>query len=215
MSRRYSTLVMILAPFVVLNLITIFFWSNFPPQIPLSWDEQGKPAIWGSRNHLWLMPGYYLLSAVALRVFTLCFPDSCNASNTRALNFLLGGMAMFFLMHHSKNMLFAWTLTTKTNQGFEFMAVTNFMVLLGISFMASTPNPVLGIPTPWARASADHWKKVHRFAGRSCLFYGMFLQSMLLFGRPIVPAIGLFAIVVTSVLYSYQLHKGSRESVAS
>lgn len=36
MIRRYSTLIMILAPFVVLNLITIIFWSDFAREIPLS-----------------------------------------------------------------------------------------------------------------------------------------------------------------------------------
>jgi uncharacterized membrane protein len=198
MIRRHSTFIMIIAPFVVLNLITIIAFGGKAPTF-----------------HLWLLPVYYLLTAVALRILTLCFPASSSSSNTRALNFLLGGVAMFLLIHHIKLMTFAWTLTPKTHQGFEYLALISFMTLLGLSFMASTPNPVLGIPTPWARASADNWRRTHKFAGMACLVSGMILQGNLLFRNPIIPASSMIGIILASVFYSYQLHKGSKAPPAS
>ena len=200
---------------IIIILISVilsgYFYSVFPDQVPIHWNFQGEVDNWGSKfMGAFLMPlmaiGMYLL----FLILPLIDPKKDKYKQFNKVYLLFRNLIIL--------MLFAIYIISSLNAlGYKIRVEVWIPFLIGILFIVMgnyfgkiKPNWFMGIRTPWTLSSDEVWLKTHRLGGKLSMALGFLLiispslphQSLLF--TLIIP---IMIVVMVPVIYSYILFK--------
>ncbi len=184
--------------------ITAAVWTRLPDRVPIHFDIHGNPDAWGSRPlACGLMLGASLLVWSLLRFGGVMLPRSWRerfeaspvsavATITVALLVTIHLFVVWAALHPGGSIAAPLT-----------VAFGVFSLVLALVLPRVRRNPFIGVRTAWTLSSDENWARTHRFASWS---FGTGGLLAVLLGVASAPALGLAAVILTSllpVLYSY------------
>jgi uncharacterized membrane protein len=132
----------------------------------IHWNAYGQADGFAPKGvALWILPG------VMLALFVLLAAVASRAGESARTAFDGAALAtqVFLLLVHGMMLAIALGFPLAVERVVPF-GISVLFVVLGFFMPGLTPNPVMGIRTPWTMRSPEVWRETHRFTGR--LFVG-------------------------------------------
>ncbi len=189
-------------------LFVLYFWNDFPKQIPTHFDVNGVPDAYGSKlTGLILLPGINVLMYVLFRVIPLIDPAKKNYALFQDKFLIIRTLLHVFLSFIFLVVIFyslGYLINTTTIITY---AVTGLLLILGNYLGTIRHNYFIGIRTPWTLANEEVWAKTHRFAAKIWVLASVLMMLVMVFisGKALVIAYGVYigVLVLLPLIYSY------------
>ncbi len=206
LKREFPMLILTLLPIAVLY----YFWSAFPPSIPLHYGIDGQPDRFGDKQTLqWFIPVTTLLLYAVLWAVPYIDPKKRINPNQRSyliVRLILTGFLCLTLTGYLLSLMETWNFDMA-------VAVTLmvFLMVLGNYLPTLRQNYFVGIRTPWTLHNDQVWTRTHRFSGRLWMIVGVAGMCWILLvpGSPIltIALVAVAGVGITSILYSYVVYR--------
>lgn len=202
----------------LLFALSAWAWVVIPAgePIPVHWGPNGEPDRFGGKfEGLLLLP---IITTAVVGLLTLVpFIDPRKENILRsgpAYRAIWIGLLLFMALIHAAIIATVMGVIVPIDRvitigiGALFMVIGNFMGKVRRNYM-------FGIRTPWTIASTLAWDKTHRICGRLFFLLGLVMAIGGLFvggvTMIILMLIGLFSILIFSLVYSYTVWKNDPE----
>jgi uncharacterized membrane protein len=207
MKRNYYFL--IAAAMIVATLVvTALLYSHLPDQIPKHWNFKGEIDHYGSRQSVFMLPGFMVGALLLFAVLPWLSPKRFEVDTFRStyLYLMILVLALIAYLHA----LILWAAFSRPlNMPRSLMgALFLSLILVGNVLGKVKRNFYIGVRTPWTLASEKVWYATHRFAAKAFVAAGFLGLLSVIIGMP--PAVGLsilIAAALASVIYSLVYYK--------
>ena len=207
--KEWYNVIMLLLPFIALP----FIWDQLPAQLPTHWNLQGEVDGYSSRT-----TGTILLPLINIFVYlTLLFLPSIDPKKRIEIDQkpipTLRTLTVLLLLG-----LHGWILGSAMNtqmqsQGWMYLGLAAFFVVVGNYLRTIKPNYFIGIRVPWALENAENWRKTHHLG--SYVWVGGGLLLIVLFPFFTISTFAtIFGVVAAGLaliptVYSFYIYKQS------
>ena len=201
---------------IVAWAVGIYFYRNFPDQVPVHWNLRGEVDGYGSAVF-----GAFFLPALMLAIYVLFLflpvfdPRRERYGEFSAAYHLLKDAVMLFFLLVLLLTGFAG-LGYRVDVGFWLpIMVGALFFVLGLVMRQVKSNWFIGIRTPWTLSSEMIWNKTHRLAARAMPVSGALIAGTSFIGGDTLKiALFLVAILIIALglpLYSYVLFRQEKK----
>lgn len=197
---------------IILSLLSaVYFYQNFPAQVPTHWNFQGEVNGYsGPLMAAFIIPimmiGLYLLF-LALPYLDPKKDDYASFAGVyhKFKDLIITFLFILFLMTSLNGLGY------KINMGlWSPLLVGLLFVLIGLMLDKVKMNWFLGIRTPWTLSSPSVWEKTHKMSGRVLILAGLLMaltvvlpDKLKITGFILAIALIIFALPI----YSYWLYR--------
>ncbi|MEG2595958.1 MAG: SdpI family protein [Ruthenibacterium sp.] len=193
-------------------LMTLFLYARLPAQIPSHWDMHGTvDGFLSPRGLIWFsLPPLAL--ALMLQILPYLDPKRKNYEKfARAYLAVRLTLELFLFLTHCL-LLYNAFYPAVLHMDAVLMALMGGMFCVLGNFMPKfRHNYFVGIRTPWTLASAECWRRTHRFAGPLWVIAGLCLIVLAFFVRGTALLWSSTAILTVfcggSIVYSFVIYK--------
>ena len=203
----FKTEVLPLLIILITGVASLYFFNNFPEQVPIHWNMAGEVDNYGSRTlGAFLFPVIILGMYLLFLVLPLMDPKKENYAQFRKVYHLFKLMMILF-------MAIVYFLASFSALGFDLNIGLWMSTMVGILFVfigsclgRLKSNWFIGIRLPWTLSSDENWKKTHRFSGKIYVFAGFLMMTMGLVPlgfRMYLFVVVLILLVVLPIAYSF------------
>jgi uncharacterized membrane protein len=207
MKRNYYFL--IAATVIVATLVvTALLYPHLPDQIPKHWNFKGEIDHYGSRQSVFMLPGFMVGALLLFAVLPWLSPKRFEVDTFRStyLYLMILVLALIAYLHA----LILWAAFSRPlDMPRSLMgALFLFLILIGNVLGKVKRNFYIGVRTPWTLASEKVWYATHRFAAKAFVAAGFLGLLSVIIGMP--QAVGLsilIAAALASVIYSLVYYK--------
>jgi uncharacterized membrane protein len=190
--------------------LSIYFYLNFPEQVPVHWNYAGEADNWASRGWgAFLFPVIAVLSYLLFLFLPYLDPKKERYSEFRKPYHIFKGVFIvsFFAIYLIAGLS---GLGYEVAVDFWIPAIVGLLfIVIGNYFGKIKSNWFMGIRTPWTLSSEEVWNKTHRFGGKMFMFAGLIMMLMY-FIKESYRLFLLLAIValisVGTIFYSYIIY---------
>jgi uncharacterized membrane protein len=201
---------------IVISLMAaLFFYQNFPAQVPTHWDMNGKiNGYSGPFMAAFLVP----IMMIGLYVMFLFLPYldpkkeqylSFASTYHRFKDLIIAFLAILFFLTGLNGLGY------QINIGFYIpIMVGAFFVIIGLLLEKVKMNWFLGIRTPWTMSSETVWNKTHKLSSRILAISGVLIAATVLVPAKLRVALFILAIaliVFALPVYSYILFRQEKK----
>ncbi|MBA4496180.1 SdpI family protein [Paenactinomyces guangxiensis] len=209
----YSCLSFIAA--IATILISLYFYPQLPPKVPLHWNIYGTADHYGSKSMTLLLACLPLVIWLLMRASPKFDPrKESYRKHAKPYSIFKFVIVTFLSVSAVTTILSAsgynidMAVIIKLAIALLFITLGNFMGQLRTNFF-------IGIRTPWTLTSEISWRKTHKAGGYVFIITGLsFLLSLWLKGASsfLVPLIVLITGVIFTFAYSYVVYRKNETS---
>jgi len=196
-------------------IASIYFYSQFPDQVPIHWNFAGEVDNYGSK-----FVGAILMPLIILGVYLLFLtipyldPKKERYEQFKKIYHFFKAYFVFF-------MTAIYFITGLNVLGYNVPVSFWVPFLVGILFVLIgnymgkiKMNWFMGIRTPWTLSSEEVWNKTHRFGGKVFMLGGILMMPM--YFIPMNFRLPLFVFIVALILLgtigaSYVLYRSEQK----
>ena len=160
--------------FAALNVIAslaciLVPYSDLPEKVPLQFDINGEPNMYGSKAWLFTFPILGLVLAWIFGYLPIWDPLRENYKHFMT-ELILFSIVMQLFSTYLAFIMVKWNLGPQFDlPKFVFLGVAAIFLFGGRLQQVSMPNNYIGIRTEWTKQNVENWVPVNKFAGN--LFY--------------------------------------------
>lgn len=187
----------------------LYFYQNFPAQVPTHWNIQGQADGYSSA-----LFGAFLLPVmmIAMYLMFLVLPYFDPKKEQYA--------SFAATYHHFKELMLVFlcilfVLTGLSGLGYRIdigfwvpLLIGGLFVLIGAMMEKVKMNWFMGIRTPWTMSSEEIWNKTHKLSSKILMLSGLLIAATVLVpptGKIALFLIAIALVIITLPLYSYIL----------
>lgn len=199
-----------LTPLFFMVSASLYFYDLLPEQVPTKFNLSGNPIQFSEREFVVsFMPGLYLFTLFVVGL-TERFMPKVEAADTQKgpISRIVFAIGVLFTCIHWPMLQPGANIESITY--FISCGLGLFLVLCGREMSKVTPNPFIGIRTPWTMKDVEIWKKTHLRAQQTMVAGGVILLVISQFQASLLTAMAITLIATLSpVIHSYQLTKSN------
>ena len=190
-------------------VIGLILWNQFPSQMPVHWNAEGKVDGWSSKAFaVFFLPLF--MTGMELLVSFVLKSDPKNHHQDKFI-YQLGLWIIPVLSIVIMIITYLTALGTKVPINIILMGILGiFFILLGNQMPKTRQNYTIGIKIPWTLNSEQNWNLTHRMAGPLWVIGGFamilsgFVSDNTIFILCLV--IDIFVLTLVPIIYSYILY---------
>jgi uncharacterized membrane protein len=176
---NFKTEILPIIIILISGFFSLYFYQNFPEQVPIHWNMAGEVDNYGSKAMgAFLFPAIILGMYLVFLVLPFMDPKKERYMEFRRVYHLFKLMMIFF-------MAIIYFLSSFSALGFDFSIGLWVSIMVGILFVfigsylrKIKSNWFIGIRLPWTLSSEENWNKTHRFSGWVYIFAGFLMMMM-------------------------------------
>ncbi len=188
--------------------LSIYFYNNFPEQVPIHWNFQGDVDNYGSAA----FGAFFLPALIILLYIFFLFLPILDPRQERYGEFISSYHLMKDIIIFS--LLFIFILVGLVGLGYSVdisfwvpIMIGGLFVAIGSIMRQVKSNWFMGIRTPWTLSSETVWQKTHQLASKVMAISGLLIAATVLKpGAGFKIALLVIAISIVAIglpLYSY------------
>ncbi|MEG2832680.1 MAG: SdpI family protein [Ruthenibacterium sp.] len=191
---------------------TLFCYAHLPAQVPSHWNMQGDADGFAAPFDVMLLSFLPLVLALVLQFLPYFDPKRKNYEKfSRAYSAVRLTLALFLCLNHCLLLYNAFYPDVLHMDAILTALMGGMFCVLGNFMPKFRHNYFVGIRTPWTLASAECWRRTHRFAGPLWVIAGVLLIVFSFFARGTVLLWSSTAVLTLfcggSILYSFVIYK--------
>jgi uncharacterized membrane protein len=208
-------LIIIAAPFGYLSSI----YNELPQTIPTHFNLEGKADGYGDKSTLIFTT--VLMTVIGIGVYFLVkFAHKIDPKKAAGQSpELLKKIALSLLIFLSLiQMIIIHSSVAEHLDGtkYIFPLIGIFLAVLGNFMHSIKPNYFIGFRIPWTLENEDNWRKTHYLVSKVWVIGGILIAITSMMANPtisfIVSSVILVSMIVTPIVYSYQLYKNQNNT---
>lgn len=191
--------------------VGVYFYQNFPTQVPTHWNIQGQVDGYSSA-----IVGAFLLPSLALALYLMFLVlPYFDPKREEYANFAS-------VYHRFKDLMVAFfyvlfILTGLNGLGYRIdigfwvpILIGGLFVIIGAMMEKIKMNWFMGIRTPWTMSSETVWNKTHKLSSKVLMLAGLLIAATVLvppYWKVVLFVLAIVIILVTLPVYSYILFR--------
>jgi uncharacterized membrane protein len=208
---EFISLLLVLAVIVS----AFYFYQHLPDKIITHWNAAGEADGWGSKNfQVIFLPLLVLFMHLLFKYLPKFDPKKRNYEKFANVYGIFRVVIIAFFAA-------VYFMTSLINLGYDIsislvmpFLVGLLFVVIGIMMKDIKPNWFIGIRTPWTLSDDRVWKKTHDYGGRAFILAGLLFvllaflpEGLFVYGFAVI-----MLLILSSVIYSYFVYKGLKNS---
>lgn len=169
--KEWYNILLVLLPFALLP----FIWDQLPARMAIQWNFQGEVSGYGSKAFASLVsPVINILIYAVLLYLPKIDPKKRITIDQKPIPVLRTACVVFLTAIHGWILINALGYAIPS-QGFLFLGIAAFFLVIGNYLRTIKPNYFIGIRVPWALENADNWRQTHKMASYVWVTGGLLL----------------------------------------
>lgn len=194
----------------------VYFYQNFPDQVPIHWNFQGVADNYGSAAlGAFFLPALMVLLYAFFLVLPLFDPRRERYSEFASAYHLMKDVILFALF-------FIFLIAGLAGLGYPVDISFWVPLMIGVLFVALgaimrqvKSNWFMGIRTPWTLSSETVWQKTHQLAGKVMALSGVLIAATIFVDSSVFKmsllAIAILIVALGLPLYSYIIFRQEKK----
>lgn len=209
--KNLKTLIITSAISLLPIIAGIILWDRLPEKIATHFDVNNTPNGWSSKAFaVFGLPLIIVALEWICMLATKMDPKVKNIDDSVMMKIVLWMMPCLSVL--LSTLTYTYALGYQIKIGMIIIAFMGILfIVMGNYLPKCKQSYTVGIKLPWTLESSENWNKTHRLGGRLWVIGGMIILLTATLESPLIFAVILAVMVIAPTVYSYTLHKKTKQ----